>query len=129
MTGKTGRLAPVLPDLAHVLSASGKRTAKFKAMSYILISAEFPEVTPEHYNHIASELEQRYWRKSNEQEISINTTWLRFFPNDISEETAKNTAIRNFKEACNLYCGPRLVIHFGANRPQFHGYMVTSLSL
>jgi hypothetical protein len=98
-------------------------------MSYILISADFPGITPERAAQVASGLEQKYWRKSNEQESSINTAWYRFFPNDISEETAKNTAVHNFIEASNLYCEPRLIIHFGPNKPSLHGYEVTSMSL
>lgn len=98
-------------------------------MSYILITADFPGLSTEHYVHISSSLEQKYWRRVSESETGINTAWYRFFPNDISEETAKNTAIRNFADSCNLYCQPRLVVHFGENRPTFHGYPVTSLSL
>ena len=98
-------------------------------MSYILITADFPGVKPDQCNKITSDLEQKYWKKVNEEDANINTAWYRFFPNDITEETAKNTAIRNFRESSNLYCEPRLVIHFGANKPEFHGYLITSLSL
>lgn len=98
-------------------------------MSYILITADFPEVTPAHFTQISGNLEQKYWKKVDENSCCVNTTWYRFFPNDISEETAKNTAIRNFTESSNLYCEPRLVIHFGVNKPTFHGHLIVSLSL
>ena len=98
-------------------------------MSYILITADFPGVASDNHVYISSNLEQKYWRKVSEQDTCINTTWYRFFPNDISEETAKNTAIRNFIDSSNLYCAPKLVLHFGINRPTFHGYPITSLSL
>jgi len=117
-----------------VLAGTAPFKRKYKpihplAMSYIFISADFPETTPEQHTRIISGLEQKYWRKADEREGSICNAWYRFFPNDISEETAKNTAVRNFAEACNLYCEPRLIVHFGANKPSFHGYFTTSMSL
>lgn len=90
-------------------------------MAYVLVSADFPGVTTDQRDKIYKCLEEKHWKKVKELGRDISTVWYGFFEEGGSEVGATQTAINDFENCSKPYCKPKLVIHWGPNKPTFHG--------
>jgi hypothetical protein len=90
-------------------------------MSYVLVTADFPGVSSTDRDKIYKCLEEKYWKKVTELGRDITTAWYDSFKDDVSEKGAINTTISDFENCSKPYCKPKLVIHWGPNKPTFHG--------
>jgi len=89
-------------------------------MSYVLVTADFPGVTTEQRDRIYKCLEEKMWHKVKEFGRDISTVWWASFKESVSEEGAIRTTISDFENCSKPYCKPKLVIHWGPNKPTFH---------
>ena len=91
-------------------------------MSYILLTADFPGVNSAQRTKIYECLEKELWNKVAEPGRDISTVWFAAFKEDVTEKSAIQIAINDFEGCAKPYgCKPKLVIHWGPNRPTFHG--------
>ena len=89
--------------------------------SYVLVTADFPGVNSEQRNKIYECLSTEKWKKINEFGRDISTVWYASFEDKATQEGAIETAIDDFDNCAKPYCKPKLVIHWGPNKPTFHG--------
>ena len=89
-------------------------------MSYVLVTADFPRVTSDQRKIIYACLEKKNWKKIHEPGRDIDTVWEGFFETQL-ESQAIDIAIENFDSCSKPYCRPKLVIHWGPNKPTCHG--------
>lgn len=88
-------------------------------MPYILVTADFPGVLSENRKKINECLNTKNIKKVHEPGRDIDTVWEAYSTSD--ETTAINNVIKIFEDCCKLYCKPKLVIHYGPNKPTRHG--------
>ena len=88
-------------------------------MPYVLVTADFPGVTTAQRNEIYKCLENKNWKKIHEPGRDIDTVWEGYWAS-IEETDSINIAIKNFTECCKTYFKPKLVIHYGPNKPTRH---------
>ena len=91
-------------------------------MSYIMVTADFPKVTPEQRQKIYDCLKGKNWVKVEDPGRDISTTWQGSFDDSSLEDNCKTTAINNFVECSKAYCKPKLVIHWGPHQPKTSGF-------
>ena len=90
-------------------------------MSYVLVTADFPAITSDQRDKIYKCLEERKWHKVREFGRDISTVWWASFKEDVSEVDAIKITINDFENCSKPYCKSKLVIHWGPNKPTFHG--------
>ena len=86
-------------------------------MGYVLVTADFPEVTANQRKEIYERLDQEKWRKITEYGRDISTVWQAKFEDNIIEARAKAISKSDFENCSSPYCTPKLVIHFGPGEP------------
>ena len=64
-------------------------------MPYVLVTADFPNITTEERRKIYSCLTGKSWVKIHELERDIDTVWQGFFSDTVSEASAIRTAIND----------------------------------
>lgn len=89
-------------------------------MSYILVTADFPGIDTEQRNAIYECLEKKHWKKVKEYGRDISTVWHGTFAAGTTEAVAITTTKTDFDNCSKPYCKPKLVIHWGPNKPTFH---------
>lgn len=89
-------------------------------MSYIMVLADFPEITQKQRQKIYARLQKANWIKVTESERNIGTIWYASFMDNVSEETAKIIAWTEFEECSVPHCIPKLAIHWGVHKPSFY---------
>ena len=82
-------------------------------MSFVLVTADFPEIGAEEFNVIFSRLEQANWIRMHDHSNAVNTLWFNGYAEAKPEEAIK-VARHNFTSCCIPYCIPRLSIEWGA---------------
>jgi hypothetical protein len=90
-------------------------------MSYVLVSADFPDVTTTQRDTIYKCLDDKKWIKVRELGRDISTTWYASFEGSVTEIVAIEITISDFVNCSKPYCKPKLVIHWGPNKPTFYG--------
>lgn len=90
-------------------------------MSYVIVTADFPDVTTEQRTKIYKCLQDKKWQKITELERDISTVWYASFKAEVDEKSAINLTIDEFVNCSKQYCRVKLVIHYGPNKPTFHG--------
>ena len=90
-------------------------------MSYILVTADLPDVSTDQRKAIYKCLEEKKWNKITEFGRDVSTAWYASFGESTSEKDAIATTINEFVACSQPYCKPKLVIHWGPNKPTFHG--------
>ncbi len=90
-------------------------------MPYVLITADFPGVSKEDRDKINECLEMKHVNKVREPGRDIDTVWEAYFGSDTLESNAIKGIISIFEECCKGYCKPKLVLHWGQNKPTRHG--------
>ena len=90
-------------------------------MAYVLVTADFPGVKSDEREKIYRCLREKLWYKVTELGRDISTTWYASFQSDGTEAGAIFTAKSDFENCAKPYCKPKLVIHWGPNKPTFHG--------
>jgi hypothetical protein len=88
-------------------------------MPYVLVTADFPNVKNEERNIIYECLKEKKWTKITEPGRDIDTVWEGYWES-VEEKKAIETAIIEFTACSKNYCNPKLVIHFGPNKPTRH---------
>lgn len=86
-----------------------------------MVSADFPGVDSTQREAIYKCLKEKKWNKVVEFGRDITTIWYAFFVAEASESGAIAVAKSDFDKCSEPYCKPKLVIHFGENKPTFHG--------
>jgi len=89
--------------------------------SYILVTADFPDVTSAGRNKIYECLNIEKWKKVTEHDRDISTVWYASFNDNVSEQEAIEITKSDFDNCSKNYCKPKLVIQWGPNKPTFHG--------
>lgn len=89
-------------------------------MAYILVTADFPDVTSEQRNKIYECLKTKQWNKVTEFGRDITTAWYTSFKEGVSEASAIKVTMDDFDTCSRPHCKPKLVIHWGTNKPTFH---------
>lgn len=89
--------------------------------SYVLVTADFPDVTSEQRTRIYKCLEEEKWKKVIEFGRDISTVWWASFEDTVAESSAIKITINDFEKCSKRFCKPKLVIHWGPNKPTFHG--------
>jgi len=84
---------------------------------YALVSADFPNVTPEQRKKIYECLEKNQWHKFQNVGRDITTCWYASFKDTVNYDAILRAAEREFRDCCSSYCNPRLVIHVGQYEP------------
>lgn len=87
-------------------------------MSYVMVSADFPEISPKQRQKIYARLEKENWTKVIEQ--GIGAVWYASFVSNVSEETAKIIAWTEFEACAVPFCVPKLSVHWGPHKPSFY---------
>ena len=90
-------------------------------MSYVLVSADFPGVSSDQRGKIYECLEKEKWIKVKEFGRDVSTVWYASFKDNVTEENSIHVTIKDFENCSKPYCKPKLVIHWGPNKPTFHG--------
>jgi len=90
-------------------------------MSYVLVSADFPGITSEQRTKIYECLKVNHWIKVQESGRDISTVWYASYTDSVSEKDAIQASINYFVNCSKLYCRPKLVLHWGPNKPTFYG--------
>ena len=90
-------------------------------MSYVMISADFPDVDTAQRNAIYECLKNEKWQKVTEFGRDITTIWYVKFKDHVSEASAIQISVKHFQQCAQPYYRPKLVIHWGPNKPTFHG--------
>jgi hypothetical protein len=85
------------------------------------VSADFPGVSSDQREKIYECLKGESWKKVMELGRDISTTWYASFKNEVSEASAISITISDFEKCSKTYCKPKLVIHWGPNKPTFDG--------
>jgi hypothetical protein len=88
-------------------------------MGYVLITADFPEVSSAQRDLIYKCLEQKNIVKIREFERDISTVWQAYYPNLVEADDIKNT-ISLFEACSSPFCKPKLVMEWGPNKPVYH---------
>ena len=88
--------------------------------SYIMVSADFPGVSPVERNKIYECLKEKKWKKVTEPSRDIDTVWYASFTDNATEAGAKLTARNDFESCSKPYCTPKLAVHWGPNLPSFY---------
>ena len=89
--------------------------------SYVLVTADFPGVNSDQRKKIYECLDKEKWKKVTEPGRDIDTVWYASFAETVSEKDAIDLAISDFVSCCKPHCKPKLVVHWGPNKPTFHG--------
>ena len=89
-------------------------------ISYVMVSADFPGVTPVERTKIYECLKEKKWKKVTEPGRDIDTVWYASFKDGVSEKSAKRISKDDFESCSKGYCTPKLTIHWGPNTPSFH---------
>lgn len=89
-------------------------------MGYVLVTADFPDVSTSERESIYECLEEKRWKKITEFGRDITTVW-EGHSKTLSEKDFIQLAIKHFTECSDPYCEPKLVIHYGENKPTRHG--------
>lgn len=89
-------------------------------MAYVLITADFPEVTSDQLNKIYECLNRNNIIKITEFGRDISTSWIAYFTY-ASEQDAIKVTIEHFINCSNPHCKPKLVLQWGPNKPTLHG--------
>jgi hypothetical protein len=82
-------------------------------MSFVLATADFPELEKDALDAIYTCLKNRNWIRLDERTSIHNTLWFNETPSAAREEAIK-TASNNFNSCCIPYCIPRLQLEWGA---------------
>lgn len=90
-------------------------------MSYVMVSADFPGVNGEQRKKIYECLKEKKWVKVTEPGRDIDTVWYAKFQDTLSEQDCIRITIKDFDDCSKPYCKPKLVIHWGPNKPTFYG--------
>lgn len=90
-------------------------------MSYVLVSADFPGISSEQRTKIYECLKKNNWIKVQEPGRDISTAWYASYGDSIIEKMAIQASIDYFVNCSKPFCTPKLVLHWGPNRPTFHG--------
>lgn len=88
-------------------------------MGYVMVSADFPGVTATQRQQIYECLEKNHWTKVTDFGRDISTVWYASY--STAGDVAIKAAINRFKECSSLYCEPKLVAHYGPDKPKKHG--------
>lgn len=91
-------------------------------MAYILVTADFPNITSEKRDEIYECLKTKKWNKVTEPSRDISTTWYASFEEGITENEAIQITKREF-DNCSSPKKPKLAIHWGPNKPTFHNLL------
>ncbi len=83
-------------------------------MSFVLVTADFPEIESSEFDVIFSRLEQENWIKLHEHSNPVNTIWFNAITTERQDEAIR-TARHNFTACCIPYCIPRLKMEWGTN--------------
>ncbi|MCX6158551.1 MAG: hypothetical protein NTY74_11300 [Ignavibacteriae bacterium] len=89
-------------------------------MGYVLVSADFSGVTSTQRDKIYECLEKKNWTKLTNIGRDISTSWFGNFNSSVSEQTALETSINNFVDCSKPYTKPKLVLHYGHNKPTIY---------
>jgi hypothetical protein len=90
-------------------------------MSFVLVTADFPDITNEQRTEIYEKLVLEKYVKVHEKSRDIDTVWYAKFAETITEAKCLEITINEFNECSKPYCKPKLVLHWGPNRPTFSG--------
>jgi hypothetical protein len=90
-------------------------------MSYVLVTADFPDVTDRERDEIYKCLEEKHWHKVHEHSRDIETVWWAVFENDVTEQNAIRMGIDDFVACSDEYCACKLALQWGPNKPKFYG--------
>lgn len=86
-----------------------------------MVSADFPDVDSAQRKVIYDCLEKKGWIKVREFGRDISTVWHGSFNSETSEARAREICIENFVSCSKPHTSPKLVIHWGPNKPTFFG--------
>ena len=86
-------------------------------MGYVMVSADFPDVTSAQRDIIYDCLEKKNWTKFTNIGRDISTSWFGYFSSEVSEQSALEISKRNFVDCSKQYTTPKLALHFGNNKP------------
>ena len=89
-------------------------------MSFVLVTADFPDVTSTQRQSIYYCLDENKWKKVTELGRDVSTVWYAEFSSEVSESSAIRISIDEFEKCSKPYCRPKLVLHWGPNKPTFH---------
>jgi len=90
-------------------------------MAYVMVTADFPNVTSQQREKIYECLKNEKWTKVTEPGRDIDTVWYASFVEAVSEEEAIRISINDFVKCSKPYCSPKLALHWGPHKPTFHG--------
>ena len=86
-----------------------------------MATADFPGVTNTQREKIYECLKEKLWKKVTEPGRDIDTVWYASFKDSVSKESAIKISINDFVTCSEKYCDVKLALHWGPDKPSFHG--------
>ena len=83
-------------------------------MSFVLVTADFPEIERVEFDAIFNKLQTQNWVKMHDHILPVNTIWFYGLVPEQPEEAIK-IARHNFTSCCIPFCIPRLALEWGAS--------------
>jgi len=88
--------------------------------SYVMVTADFPNVDAGERTKIYECLEKKDWTKVSDIGRDISTVWYASFKEGISYEKAISITKNDFMDCAGPYTTPKLAIHAGPNKPSIY---------
>jgi hypothetical protein len=83
-------------------------------MSFVLVTADFPEILSEEISEIFNRLEEQNWIKLHDHQLPVNTIWFNTVMTGKVEDAIK-AARHNFTACCIPICIPKLALEWGTS--------------
>lgn len=86
-------------------------------MSWVMVTADFPNVSSDQRQRIYDCLERAKWKKVENIGRDISTVWYARFEENVSDEVAIQISDADFIGCSKPYTIPKLAIHVGSHKP------------
>lgn len=89
-------------------------------MPYVMVNAVYSDVSQDQQKNIFSCLKSKQWKKLEEFGDGFNSVWIAKFTPGHSENAILQETKNDFISCARGYCTPKLLIHYGNNKPFLH---------